>query len=283
MGKETQGIKIGHMIRVQMKLNISLHLILLMTLPVFSFGQVDFQTPFRDCGLSGSITVYDYNKKEWTMSDSTDSQLQMPPASTFKIINLLIALETGVIKDENDVIGWIGSIDTALYGYRPSTYKDMSVKQAFEVSAGWVFMELAKKVGRERYLHYLKACDYGNVEVTDEPDFWNFGPLSISPRNQVEFLIKVYEGQLPFSKRNLDILSRVMVSEQASTYTIHSKTGWGRSDGMDIGWWVGYVESGGNVHFFATRLVKNLGTVNRNFGQCRIDITKKILADMGAL
>lgn len=265
-----------------MKCFVPLHLIFLITLPVLSKGQIDLRTPFRDCGLSGSITVYDYNKGEWTMSDRVDAQLQMPPASTFKIINLLIALETGIIHDENDVVGWIGSIDTTLYGYRPSTYKDMSVKEAFEVSAGWVFMELAKKVGRERYLHYLKACDYGNKEATDEPDFWNFGPLAISPRNQVEFLIKVYKGQLPFSKRNLEILKRVMVSEQTNTYAIRSKTGWGMAGGMDIGWWVGYVEGNGNVHFFATRLVKDRETVNSNFGSCRIDITKKVLAGMGA-
>ncbi|MFC3197609.1 hypothetical protein ACFOET_08300 [Parapedobacter deserti] len=34
----------------------------------------------------------------------------------------------------------------------------MTIKEAFEVSAGRVFMELAKKIGREKYLHYLEAC-----------------------------------------------------------------------------------------------------------------------------
>src|SRR5690606_14234099 len=112
-------------------------------------------------------------------SDSMESLVQKVPASTFKIINLLIALETGVISDEHDIVAWPGSIDTAIYGYRPSTYKDMTVKEAFEVSAGWVFMELAKKIGKEKYLEYLKDCDYGNQKVSDDPDFWNFGPLTI--------------------------------------------------------------------------------------------------------
>ncbi|MGV3762670.1 penicillin-binding transpeptidase domain-containing protein [Parapedobacter sp.] len=248
-----------------------------------AFGQANLQQPFRDCGFEGSITIFDYKQGEWITSDRADSAVQAVPASTFKVINLLIALETGVIASELDTVRWIGTIDTTLYGYRPSTYKDMTVKEAFEVSAGWVFMELAKKVGKERYLHCLRSVGYGNAEVSDEADFWNFGPLKISPRNQVELLVKAYEGKLPFSGRNLGILKRVMVTEQTDDYTIHSKTGWGNQDGKDIGWWVGYVERTDNVYFFATRITKDRHTRNGNFMKCRVDITKTVLQALGAL
>lgn len=40
------------------------------------------------------------------MSDSVESSVQKVPASTFKIANLLIALETGVIEDELDIVKW---------------------------------------------------------------------------------------------------------------------------------------------------------------------------------
>ncbi|HYH55810.1 MAG TPA: penicillin-binding transpeptidase domain-containing protein [Anseongella sp.] len=264
-----------------MKHTLAFFLAICLPFPLFS--QVDLSQPFRDCNIAGSTSVYDYKSKRWIWTDSSDALVERPPASTFKIINLLIALETGVIRDENEVVEWIGKIDTFLYGYRPSTYKDMTVKEAFRVSAGWVFMELAKKVGREKYLQYLKQCDYGNGGVSNQADFWNFGPLEISPRNQVEFLIKVYEGKLPFSKRNIAILKRVMVSEKTAKYTIRSKTGWGRKDGMDIGWWVGYLERKDNVYFFATRLVKGRETANKDFSSCRIDITKRILKELGTL
>lgn len=217
------------------------------------------------------------------MSDSTDAGVLTPPASTFKIINLLIALETGVIKDELDTVGWIGSIDTAIYGYRPSIYKDMTVDEAFRVSAGWVFVELAKKVGRKRYLSYLNSIGYGNAEVSNEADFWNFGPLAISPRNQVELLVKAYEGKLPFSQRNIDILKRVMATEKTDNNTIHSKTGWGWQNNTDVGWWVGYVERNDNVYFFATRITKDREAPSGNFMSCRIDITKRILTELGML
>lgn len=257
--------------------------ILSLLLSLSTRGQTDLKQPFEEQNVKGSITLFDYKNQKWITSDSTDSSVETVPASTFKIINLLIALETGVISSELDTVRWVGKIDTSIYGYRPSTYKDMTVKEAFEVSAGWVFMELSKKIGKERYLHYLKLCDYGNPKVSDEADFWNFGPLNISPRRQIEFLIKVYESQLPFSKRNLDILKRVMIHEKNDQYILRAKTGWGWGNGTDAGWWVGYVEKDDNVFFFATRLTKARQDKNTNFQAARLEITKRVLGEMGVL
>ncbi len=247
-------------------------------------AQIDFVTPFKDCQIEGSTSIYDYKNKKWLFSNSSDARFETLPASTFKVINLLIALETGVISDENEVINWVGKTDTTLYGYRPEIYKNMTVKEAFEVSAGWVFIELAKKIGKERYLYYLKLCQYGNLNLSQkDADFWNFGAFAISPVNQMEFLIKVYEEKLPFSKRNIEILKKVMITEKTDTYTIRSKTGWTRVSGNDIGWWIGYVERSNNVYFFATRIIKKRSTINKNFGQCRKDITKNILRQLKAI
>ena len=246
--------------------------------------QVDLNKPFRDGNMHGSTTIYDYKNKKWIFNDPVDANVQSLPASTFKVINLLIALETGVIKDENAVVKWTGNQDTARYGYRPDIYKDMTVKNAFEVSAGWVFVELAKKIGKERYRHYLKLCHYGNQDLSEKgTDFWNFGQFAISPKNQVDFLMKVYEEKLPFSKRNMDILKKVMITETNNEYCIRSKTGWTRFNGNDTGWWVGYVERKDNVYFFATRLIKKRSDVNPNFGPYRKEITKNILKQLQIL
>jgi beta-lactamase class D len=247
-------------------------------------AQLDLVKPFRDCFVQGSTTIYDYQHKKWIFSDSVDSKKASLPASTFKIINLLIALETGVIKDENEVVKWVGKTDTTAYGYRPEIYKDMTVKEAFEVSAVWVFIELAKKIGNERYQNYLDHCHYGNADLSEKGlDFWNFGPLSISPVNQVEFLVRLYEERLPFSKRNIGIVKKVMISEQNEQYMIRSKTGWSRLDGKDTGWWVGYVERKDNLWFFATRISKERSKTNPNFGNCRKEITRNVLRQLKAI
>jgi beta-lactamase class D len=61
--------------------------------------------------------------------------------------------------------------------------------------------------------------------------------------------------KLPFSKRNMDIVKRVMITEQNSAYTIRSKTGWTMANDMNTGWWVGYLEKKDEVYFFATRSI----------------------------
>lgn len=247
-------------------------------------GQINLQQPFNDCHIQGSITLYDYKNQQWIFSDSIDAQKETLPASTFKVINLLIALETGVIKDENEVVNWVGYTDTTRYGYRPEIYRDMTVKKAFEVSAGWVFIELAKRIGRKNYQHYLASCTYGNQNLTEkDSDFWNFGAFGISPINQATFLKNIYEETLPFSKRNFDILKKVMITEKTDDYVLRSKTGWTRFGGNDTGWWIGYVENKANVYFFATRLIKSLKTLNPRFAQCRKEITIAILKQIKAL
>jgi beta-lactamase class D len=258
-------------------------LLLILSFSYTANTQPDLVKPFADCNINGSTTIYDYKTKKWLMSDSIDAGIETLPASTFKVINILIALETGVIKDENTVVKWPGKTDTLLYGYRPDIYRDMTVKEAFQLSAGWAFIELAKKIGRKKYKHYLKRCDYGNNNLTEKgADFWNFGKFAISPRNQVEFLVRVYEEKLPFSKSNLAILKKVMITETTTTFTIRSKTGWTRDDNKDTGWWVGYVEREENVYFFATRLIKPRSSANANFGRCRKEITLNILKQLKA-
>lgn len=241
----------------------------------------DFNKYFKNCNVEGSIVIYDNKKGQWILSDTINAKRLTLPASTFKIINLLIALETKTISSENEVIKWPGSTDTIKYGFRPEIYHDMTVKKAFEVSAGWVFVELAKKIGKENYKRYLTSCKYGNLNLSEkDDDFWNYGSFAISPINQVEFLKKLYEGKLPFTKRNIEIVKKVMISEQDADYTIHSKTGWTREHGMNTGWWVGYIETKDGVYFFATRLLQDRKHNSSNFGNCRKEITKSIFKDL---
>ncbi|MCW3074668.1 MAG: penicillin-binding protein transpeptidase [Flaviaesturariibacter sp.] len=210
------------------------------------------------------------------------------PASTFKIINLLIALETGVVSNIEEIIKWQGNVpDSSRYGLRPSIYHDMTVREAFTVSAGWAFADLAKRVGKKNYLYYLKACGYGNAAYSpDDVDFWNFGPLQISPLNQVQFLRQMYEGEVPFSKKNIDIVKILMVTEKTADYIIHSKTGWSKQGERELGWWTGYLEKEGKVYFFATRITqpsKNSRSFDTKFGKSRKEITFLILKDLNVI
>ena len=260
-------------------------IVLFSLLSVFNlYGQEDLSKPFHDCNIDGSITIYDYRAKKWISSDINDSHFATLPASTFKIINTLIVLEAGAIANENVIIKWPGGTDTVKYGYRPDIYHDMSLKDAFRLSAGWAYVELAKGIGKDEYRRFLSNAQYGNADVSiDDPDFWNFGKLAISPANQIQILIGVYEETLPFSKRSFAVLKDLMKEEETDNYTLRAKTGWTRYNGKDIGWWIGYIEKKDEVYFFATRLIKERITENPDFGKCRKQITKIILKQMGVL
>ena len=247
-------------------------------------AQINWNKPFEDCGIKGSITIFDYQRNTWMSNDIKDSQFATLPASTFKIVNTLIALETGVVKDEEEIIPWITDYDTLKYSHRPNIYHSMSMKEAFRLSAGWAYVELAKKIGKARYKDYLTRIGYGNVDLSiDDPDFWNFGDFAISPTNQVEVLIDIYEENLPFSENSFKILKEMMIVEKTDAYTLRAKTGWTRDGGKDTGWWVGYIEKAENTYFFATRLIKSRKEANPNFGNCRKEITKRIFKDLGVL
>ncbi|SDJ15200.1 penicillin-binding transpeptidase domain-containing protein [Chryseobacterium jejuense] len=264
--------------------NVFLFLLLINVLTARFNAQVDLVKPFEDCKIKGSITIYDFKNEKWIFSDSMDSNRPTLPASTFKIINTLIALETGAVSNAEEVIKWPGSTDTLKYGFRPDIYHDMSMKEAFKLSAGWAYVEVAKKIGKERYKKYLKMSRYGNGDLSvNDDDFWNFGNFAISPVNQIEIVRGVYEESLPFKKSSFKALKDMMIDTKTEEYTIRAKTGWTRDKGKDTGWWVGYVERPNNVYFFATRLIKDRKDLNHNFGKCRKEITLKILRELNIL
>jgi beta-lactamase class D len=249
-----------------------------------SYGQSNFQKHFDSLSVTGSTTLFDYKNRKWIYSDSTDAFKQSLPASTFKILHSLIALETEAIKDENEVIRWDG-INKDFFGTKMDIWnKDTDLKTAYKNSTVWFYVEIAKQLGRKKYKKYLKKCNYGNLNFTEKgSDFWNYGEYGISPKEQIEFLIKLYENKLPFSQTTLDKVKKIMISEQNEKFVFRDKTGWTKKDGVDIGWWIGYLQTTENIYFFTTRLTKSIDDKNPNFSKARKEITKKILKEIKAI
>lgn len=243
----------------------------------FAPAQVDLQKPFQDCNLQGSITIYDYKNRKWIFSDEKDAERATLPASTFKIINSLIALETGAVKDEKEVLKWDG-----VKRQVESWNADTDMENAFRNSTVWFYVQMAKRVGKDKYRKYLQESHYGNgkIDSGQDDDFWNYGDFGVTPKNQIELLKNLYEEKLPFSKRSFEIVKRISIEEKTADYVLRAKTGWTYFGGNDTGWWVGYVERKDNTYFFATRVIKKRETQNPNFSSCRKEITRKILKEL---
>jgi beta-lactamase class D len=104
--------------------------------------------------------------------------------------------------------------------------------------------------------------------------------LRISPDEQIDFLKKIYKNETSFSQRSVEMLKKIMNYEQTDDYILRAKTGWGMRFENQVGWFVGYVEKGDEVYFFAT----NLETKNPEEGfRSRIEITYNILRELGII
>lgn len=72
--------------------------------PTVGYGQQDFHTLFDSAGVQGSTCVYDYKNDAWFFTDVQDAERYSLPASTFKILHSLMALETQAVRNEHQVL-----------------------------------------------------------------------------------------------------------------------------------------------------------------------------------
>jgi beta-lactamase class D len=250
-------------------------LLLLAILSVNSFSQ-NYGKYFDKYHVKGSFVMYDLNNDKYVYYDSARCSVRFTPASTFKIPNSIIGLETGVIADENFVIPW-DSVKR-----RDACDKDLNLKEAIKYSCVPYYQELARRVGEVKMKEMLAAFNYGNMDISDGVDqFWLKGSLKISQAEQIDFLKKLYKYELPVSKRSIDILKSIIVLADTSGYIMRGKTGWGFQDNKDIGWLVGWVEKDGNVYFYATNIESD--AESENFAGARRSITESILRDLGVI
>lgn len=240
--------------------------------------KIDLASSYKEYGVTGSFALHDQKNDKDYFYNKNDYSIATTPASTFKICNSLIGLETGVISDENYVISW-DSFERQV----PEWDKDNDLKTAFKNSTVWYYQELARRVGVKKMKAWLDKCSYGNKDTSGGIDkFWLTGGLKISPRQQIEFLERLYSENLPFSKRSMNIVKKIMLFKDTATYTLRGKTGWGMDGNVDIGWFVGYIEANGNVYFFCNRVYCN-NPSNNDFARSRTEITIKALQKLKIL
>jgi bla regulator protein BlaR1 len=228
-------------------------------------------------GYEGCFVLFDKNKNEYTVYNQPKSKKQVSPCSTFKIASSLIGLEAKVLKDENTTFKW----DGMKYPIE-SWNKDQTLKSAVSDSVVWYFRELASQVGEEKMQDHLNKFDYGNKDISGGlTKFWLQSSLKISPMEQVNFLRRFYDYQLPVSKKNVDIVKEVITLSDEGGVKLSGKTGSGGSSLNKYinGWFVGYVEMKKNVYIFATNIEADGSSDKSAGGQQAKEITINILKD----
>ncbi len=213
----------------------------------------DLAKRFTDEGTVGTFVGYKTEDYLIIASDTERSGEAKLPASTFKIPNSLIALETGVVGDpDKDVFKWDG-VTRSIEGWN----RDHTLRSAIAASAVPVYQEIARRIGAERMQKYLDLLEYGNRDIGGGIDqFWLTGNLRIDPVQQIDFVDRLRRGVLPVSKRSQDLVRDILPVTKSGDAIIRAKTGLlGAEIGKpSLGWVVGWAEKGGANTVFALNL-----------------------------
>ncbi len=256
-------------------------------LPTRSFANVSYQRSefrddlakhFFDLGTVGTFVGYKVDDYLIVASDKVRSGEGKLPASTFKIPNSLIALETGVVADpDKDVFKWDG-VTRSIEAWN----KDHTLRSAIAASAVPVYQEIARRIGAERMQKYVDLFEYGNRDIGGGIDqFWLTGNLRIDPIQQVDFVDRLRRGVLPVSKRSQDLVRDILPVTKVGDATIHAKSGLlGAEIGKpSLGWMVGWAEKGPQQTVFAM----NMDVRDPSQIPARMTVTQQCLTDIVAI
>lgn len=242
----------------------------------------EWNSEFINENVTGVFILCKNGTESCRSSNKSREVVEFTPASTFKIANALIALETGVVKSQHQVFKW-GGEPRGMKGWE----KDFNLRGAMQASAVPVFQGIAKDIGEKRMESYIHKLSYGNESISGGIDrFWLDGGLKISAWQQIVFLEKLYHDRLPASKENQLIVKDTLVSEVAPEYLVRSKTGYslgapgyGEESKLGVAWWVGWIERGTDVYFFAV----NIDVESNAQLPSRKNVPTKILKSEGVL
>jgi Beta-lactamase class D len=227
--------------------------------------------------------IYDLRRDRMLTYNKPRASTQYSPASTFKILNSMIGLESGAVADVNhDKLPWDGKV--WLVGGKAilpeACNADVPLRVAFPNSCVPAYQALARRVGSAAYQRYLTASHYGNANSSGQVDrFWLNGTLQISAYQQIDFLKGVVQRTLPFSPTTFKAVDDITVMERTAAYTLHAKTGWADSARPAVGWLVGWVERGDDDYLFAL----NLDMLRPEHAKARMEIARAALRQAGAL
>jgi len=191
------------------------------------------------------------------------------PASTFKVALSLMGYDSGFLGDAHapKLPFREGYADWGGENWTQATDPTRWMKY----SVVWFSQVMAQSLGEQNLHRYAVKFDYGNADFGGDPGknnglerAWISSSLKISPLEQVAFLRKLVNRELPVSSRATDMTMKIMeTAELPDGWTAQGKTGMAyprkQDDTFDYdhpwGWYVGWATRGERTLVFA-RLVQ---------------------------
>ena len=253
-----------------------------------SFAQKD-ETQQYFHGRDGCFLLY--NMKTGTLEKVIGEkrcEQRFSPCSTFKVPLALTAFDSGVLKDENEVLKWDGAKNE-----REVANHDQNAKTWMKDSIVWVSQRLTPQIGEKRLKDYLHAFLYGNEDMSAGiTRFWLVPPdaqgpaLKVSAYEQVGFMKALWSDHLPVSPRAMQMTRDITYLETSPKgFKLSGKTGsssYSSNDKIRFGWFIAHIVNGNREYIAVTNFSDIFPAVDNSYGgpEAR-EITKKILADQG--
>lgn len=228
---------------------------------------VAIPSPAKGCdrlaqpGLEATFVLYQPDDSRYAVCNPGRARQPFLPASTFKIANALIGLETGAVRDEHEVMEWDG-----LKRGVPAWNQDTDLASGMRNSTVWFYQAMARRIGAARMREWVRRLGYGNGDIgTDDAidHFWLDGALRITAFEQVDFLDRLRRQALPVSAHTQRTVTRILERDRGDDWVLRAKSGAavpidaqtgdvmqepanaGLNGAEPVGWFVGWVDRGG--------------------------------------
>ncbi|WP_017589176.1 penicillin-binding transpeptidase domain-containing protein [Nocardiopsis ganjiahuensis] len=204
----------------------------------------DLEAVFAEAGVSGTFVLFDAGDRSAVVVNPEGARERAVPASTFKLPNTLIALQTGEVADVDEAVS-------------TASGEELSLREALPATDVPVHQEVADRIGFDRMSTWVDRFDYGNRQLGEEGDmdrFWLEGPLEISALEQATFVAELAREELPVDVEHQQAVRELLRVEEGADHQLFGRTGLGVNVDPVPGWWVGWVEHGDELHTFALRL-----------------------------
>lgn len=206
-------------------------------------------------------------EKEKILQQKGNCKLRHAPCSTFKMIVCLVGIEEGIIIDEYTP-EWTfkgGYFDKNHPNFVPMWTQPNTPSTWMKQSCTWYSQAIVQKIGAEKLKNYIRKFNYGNQDIYGSiaksnplTNCWFSGCLKISAEEQVQFLKKLIDEQLPVSKKAQKLTKKLMYEEELEDgWDLYAKKGTGYllnddgTRGRNKGWYIGWLQKAERIVIFA--------------------------------
>lgn len=194
-----------------------------------------------------------------------DCRTRVTPASTFKVALSVMAFDAGVLTDaDNPALPYKKGY--AAWG-GDSWKQPTTPLRWMKYSVVWFSQQITTALGVERLQSYSDALGYGNADFSGDAGknnalerAWISSSLKIAPVEQVAFLRRLINRNLPVQSHAIDMTLSIVESWKTSGgWVVSGKTGSAYprlADGSferarGLGWFVGWARHEGRTLVFA--------------------------------